>query len=92
MKDAQVDSLQQALTRLHAELARSPQVDDKARVGLRSALAEIEQRLKEQGGRAGDKPALPHGLDSLAVGFEAVHPSLAASLRQFIELLSQAGL
>jgi hypothetical protein len=90
MNDAR-DSLQQALTRLHAELARSTRLDDKSRTGLRAALADIEKRLEERGS-AGDKPAEPHGLDSLAVGFEAEHPSLAASLRQFIELLGQAGL
>jgi hypothetical protein len=90
MKNARVDSLQQALTRLHAELASSTRLDDKSRAGLRAALADIERRLKQ--GSAGDQPAEPHGLDSLAVGFEAEHPSLAASLRQFIELLGQAGL
>jgi Domain of unknown function (DUF4404) len=33
-----------------------------------------------------------HPLEALAVGFETDHPSLAASVRQFIDLLGQAGL
>ena len=34
----------------------------------------------------------PHRLEALAVSFEADHPSLAASVRQFIDLLGRAGL
>jgi hypothetical protein len=33
-----------------------------------------------------------HRLEALAVGFETDHPTLAASVRQFIALLGEAGL
>jgi len=33
-----------------------------------------------------------HRLEELAVGFEIEHPTLAAGLRQLIDLLAQAGL
>ncbi|HEV7985481.1 MAG TPA: DUF4404 family protein [Steroidobacteraceae bacterium] len=89
--DAESDSLQRSLTRLRAELARAHRLDEKSRQMLRAALTDIEIRLREKSAAAAEAAA-PHGLDALAVGFEADHPSLAASLRQFIELLGQAGL
>ena len=46
----------------------------------------------QQKGAAPAADAAPHPLESLAVGFEADHPTLAASVRQFIDLLGQAGL
>jgi hypothetical protein len=42
------------------------------------------------GGAAAARPS--HQLESLAVEFEAEHPLLAGSLRQFVELCSRAGL
>jgi hypothetical protein len=33
----------------------------------------------------------PHRLEELAVEFEVEHPTLAASLRQLIDLLAKAG-
>jgi len=43
--------------------------------------------------RAGAAAAVPrqHRLEALAVHFEAEHPTLATTLREFIELLVQAG-
>jgi hypothetical protein len=84
-------SLQRALTALHTELGRSTRLDDASRAALRGALGEIEARLRHPDGTAA-AAAAPHGLDAMAVGFEADHPALAASLRRFIELLGQAGL
>ena len=91
MADDETDSLQQALTKLHAELARAQRLSDRSRQALRAALADIETRLQQKDAATGEVAA-SHGLDAIAVGFEAEHPSLAASLRQFIELLGQAGL
>ena len=91
MADSESNALQRTLTELRAELARAQRLDDQSRGMLHSALADIESRL-EQTGPAPAADAAPHRLESLAVGFEADHPSLAASLRQFIGLLGQAGL
>ena len=91
MANLEPNSLQRTLSELRAELARAQRLDDKSRGMLHSALADIEQRLAQKvAAPAAD--AAPHRLESLAVGFEADHPSLAASLRQFIDLLGQAGL
>jgi hypothetical protein len=84
-------SLEQALASLHAELARATRVDEQARQLLRQLLADIERLLKD-GDVAPGRAAAPHRLEGLAVEFEAEHPSLAASLRQFIDLLGKTGL
>lgn len=86
--------LQQTVSRLHGELARSPRVDPASRQRLKELLDEIERLLgAEEGAAAATAPArLEHRLESLAVTFEADHPSLAGSLRQLTELLVSAGL
>ena len=87
--------LHQSLSQLHAELVRTPRADDASKRLLREVLGDIERLL----GSAGAAPAAdsttrsaPRRLESLAVEFEAEHPSLAASLREFIDLLGRAGL
>ena len=84
-------TLEQSLAQLHAELASATRVDESSRALLRTLLADIERLLK-QGNAAAGRTAAPHRLEGLAVEFETEHPSLAASLRQFIELLGQTGL
>jgi hypothetical protein len=91
MTNAAPDTLKQSLAQLHAELARAPRLDEDARQRLHAALAQIERRMHE-GSVAPAGDATPHPLEALAVGFEADHPALAASVRQFIDLLGQAGL
>ena len=91
MVNTESNSLQQSLRLLRDELARAQRLDEKSRQMLRAALADIETRLRERNAVTREAAA-PHGLEALAVGFEADHPSLSASLRQFIELLGQAGL
>jgi hypothetical protein len=91
MSDIETSSLQQSLAKLRAELASANRLDDKARDRLHAALVDIESRLQQKGA-APAADAAPHRLESLAVGFEAEHPTLAASVRQFIDLLGQAGL
>jgi hypothetical protein len=95
MTDAERHSLKQSLARLQAELARAPRLDDNAKRRLRAALADIERRMHDSSAPpldASAPSATPHPLESFAIGFESDHPTLAASLRQFIELLGQAGL
>jgi hypothetical protein len=91
MADIEPNSLQRSLAKLRSELAGAQRLDDKSRGMLHAALVDIESRLKQEGATpAAD--AAPHRLESLAVGFETDHPTLAASVRQFIDLLGQAGL
>ena len=78
--------LHAALARLHAELSSAPQLDAESRSLLLEIAADIE-RLR---GRAGDAPHSSR-LESLAVGFEAGHPALAASLREIVDALTRIG-
>ena len=91
MAEPDSQSLQRALAALHTELARNTRLDDASRTALRGALSEIGGRLA-QPDAAPAPAAASRRLDALAVGFETDHPALAASVRQFIELLGQAGL
>jgi hypothetical protein len=75
-------------------------MDARARGLLQEQLTDVQRRLQ----RTDDSqqtsvtdPAMPaerpsQRLESLALEFEAEHPRLTDSLRQFIELCSQAGL
>jgi predicted component of type VI protein secretion system len=86
--------LQQSLERLHAELSSSSQVDARSRALLHAVLDDIRRLLAS--GR--NKPAeraletAPRRLAELAVEFEARHPALTGSVRQFVDLLGRAGL
>jgi hypothetical protein len=94
------DHLQQSLSQLHHLLVGTPRVDDASKRLLREVLGDIE-RLLGRGARmssaapapaaAGPAQAMPR-LEALAVEFEAEHPALSASLREFIGLLGRAGL
>ncbi len=87
-------SLEQSLEQLHAELARTPRVEPGAATLLRDVLRDIERLLQPEPASepAPGEAGAPHRLEALAVHFEADHPALAASLRQFIDLLGRAGL
>jgi hypothetical protein len=82
------NQLQQALSQLHTVLMRTPRVEESSKREVREALGDIERLL------GSGRPVAEGGsrLQALAVGFEAEHPSLAAGLREFVDLLGQAGL
>jgi hypothetical protein len=88
--------LQRSLSRLHQLLAHTPRVEQGSKRVLRELLADIERLLGRDSGvpssAAGMPPASQSRLRALAVELEAEHPSLAAGLREFIDLLGQAGL
>jgi hypothetical protein len=86
------ESLDQSLAKLHVELAGASGVDEHARTLLRQVLADIERLLREGEGVAAGSAAAPHRLEAMAGEFESKHPALAASLRQFIDLLGKTGL
>lgn len=84
--------LKESLTRLHAELAAASRVDAGARQLLATLLADIERLLREPAEEPQASNDSSRRLESVAVGFEADHPALAASVREFIDLLGRAGL
>jgi hypothetical protein len=93
MANANPNSLEQSLAELHAKLADASALDEGSRKLLRDVLQDIERLLREpRPSREPPPPRAQHRLESLAVHFEADHPALAASLREFIDLLGGAGL
>jgi hypothetical protein len=91
--DPNTGHLQQSLQRLHTELAQTPQVNEGARQLLRDVLGDIERLLRRpESSVAAQSGPSQSKLEALAVDFEAEHPALAASVRQFVDLLGRAGL
>jgi Domain of unknown function (DUF4404) len=87
------DRLQQSLSQLHEVLVRTARVDDSSKRLLRDVLGDIERLLSPGVAANPSAPAESQSrLEALAVEFEADHPSLSASLREFIDLLGRAGL
>jgi hypothetical protein len=88
------DHLQQSLSQLHAVLVRTPRVDASSKQLLRDVLGDIERLLGNGAVTAVPAQAAQSQsrLEALAVEFEAEHPSLSASLREFIDLLGRAGM
>jgi hypothetical protein len=86
-----VDSvtLHKTLGKLHEQLQGAPQVDDESRRLLQQIMDDARRLGGTQPAAGG---AQQHRLELLAVRFEGDHPTLAAALREFIELLGQAGL
>jgi Domain of unknown function (DUF4404) len=102
-RDAGSSELQQSLTKLHATLSSSPAVDAGSRQSLRDVLGDIERLLKTPAtpsvpaaSRAPEAPPEADSpssrLEALTARFDAGHPTLSASLREFIDLLGRAGL
>jgi uncharacterized protein DUF4404 len=96
MANAKPNSLEHSLAELHAKLAAAPRLDEGSRKLLHDVLHDIERLLREsrqpRQPRQTPASAATRRLETLAVDFEADHPSLAASLREFIDLLGRAGL
>ncbi|MGH8256178.1 MAG: DUF4404 family protein [Steroidobacteraceae bacterium] len=98
--DSRRHDLRQSLTRLHSELAGTPHLDAASLRLLHSVLEDIERLLGASGSTgeaaysaaSGTAVSAPQRLEALAVEFEARHPALAGSLRQFVDLLGRAGL
>jgi hypothetical protein len=86
-----VDSvtLQKTLGKLHEQLQGAPQVDDESRRLLQQIMDDVKRLDRTRPATGGTQQ---YRLELLAVRFEGDHPTLAAALREFIELLGQVGL
>jgi Domain of unknown function (DUF4404) len=87
-------SVRERLAKLHAELADAHQQSPATRQSLGEILPDLKRVVDQPAGAPGasaDK-SLPGRLESVAVQFEAEHPTLAASARSLIELLNEAGI
>ena len=88
------EELQGSLRALHEELKRSARIDAGSHQLLQQLLGDMQRLLhvSDAQGDAGNPEPPTRRLERLAVQFEADHPRLAGSLRQFVELCSRAGL
>jgi hypothetical protein len=88
------EELNELLRRLHAELARADSLDPESRKLLGMVISEVRMIGAGEADSTGAGPseATPHGLEALAVRFEADHPSMAAGLRQIADLLGKVGI
>jgi hypothetical protein len=87
------NTLRERLAKLHAELSKARGDDPATRQALEEILPDIQRMVERQG--ADTLPAdtsLPDRLERVAVRFEALHPTLAASARRLIDLLAEVGI
>jgi hypothetical protein len=89
MMDA--NTLRERLAKLHAELDDAHREDPATRQSLGEILPDVKRAVDQAGGEAIDK-TLPDRLERVAVQFEAQHPTLAASARRLVDLLSEVGI
>ena len=82
------EDLRALLAQLHERLASSRRIDPESRDLLATVARDIEHALaNDEAGAVATEP-----VETLAVRFEADHPSLAGVLRQIIDTLGKAGI
>ena len=80
--------LRALLAELHSRLKQARTLDPEAREMLATVSRDIEQALEnDDAGAVATEP-----VETLAVRFEAEHPSLAGVLRQIMDTLGKAGI
>jgi Domain of unknown function (DUF4404) len=78
------DTLRERLAKLHSELKEAHQQLPPERQSLGGILTDLQAESLDK--------SLPERLEQAAVQFEAEHPTLAASARRLIDLLSEVGI
>lgn len=87
--------LRNQLAALHSELARTSSVDPQSRELLVNLLGDITRLLGSTSrapDTAEDDRPLDERLETLAVQFEAEHPSLGTAIRRVVDALGKAGI
>jgi hypothetical protein len=87
-------TLRERLAKLHAELANAHRENPATRQSLGEILPDVKRMVDEPAAAADSSidKTLPDRLERVAVQFEAEHPTLAASARRLIDLLSEVGI
>ena len=87
-------TLRKALSKLHDELGRSGQVDPESRKLLLQLTSDIERLLNRPAAAVPTTAPATHRrtLKELEAKFEAQHPALATTVREFVDALAKAGL
>ena len=88
-----MEDLRRRLEELHAELARTDEVDPEARAALEAVLADIRVLLarSEAEGRR-ENASLAERLRVASRHFEASHPTLTATVGRVIDALAALGI
>jgi hypothetical protein len=86
------ETLRAQLAKLHEDLKSARELDPLSNQLLAEVLKDIQRLMEVESGARRPNPSLADRLESLAVRFEAGHPTLAASSRRLIDLLGKAGL
>ena len=87
-------NLRDLLARVRERLSHARSVDPESRKHLSTLVQDIDSTLDQGGpqdGAAGTAGKHTHRLESLAVRFEADHPSLAEVIREVIDALVRGG-
>lgn len=88
-----VNSLRDLVAKLHVEMTNALRDDPKSRESLSDMLQDINRLIDKPADSPAAAPgSLPDRLERIAVQFEANHPTLAASARRLIDLLSEVGI
>ena len=86
-------SLRDLVAKLHAEMSDALRTDPKSRESLSDMMRDINRLVDEPVRSPASAPgSLPQRLERIAVQFEADHPTLAASARRLVDLLSEVGI
>jgi hypothetical protein len=86
-------NLRELLARVRERLSHARSVDAESRKHLSSLVQDIDSTLDQDSaqGSAAGAGKHTHRLESLAVRFEADHPSLAEVIREVIDALVRGG-
>ena len=85
------EHLKKTLATLQQQLSRAPKLDEPSQRLLQQLMRDAE-KLSPSSGTAGQPNLERHRVEELAVGFEAEHPDLAASVRELMDLLVKTGM
>jgi len=91
------EELSRTLSKLHEELADSPELDENTRRSLRAVLGEIQVAIDRAGGGEAIEEETPvlsvsGRLQEVIDEFEARHPRLTLTLSQIADRLSDMGI
>jgi hypothetical protein len=87
------NSLHDLVAQLHAEMSEALRADPKSRESLSDMMQDINRLIdKPADPKSSAQASLPDRLERVAVQFEANHPTLAASARRLVDLLSEVGI
>jgi hypothetical protein len=85
--------LQEALRELHAELDRTPSIDEESRRLLTEIRNEIEELLARPRQEATLSPkSLDEQLKASLIHFEGTHPGLTVALNRVVDALANMGI